>query len=83
MLHLFRKHPTSVGETYLEHLGVASWFGLRMLVAGTACLMHGLFPFLFVKTGSTTITELHDRMVTNRHGAGATASRGMASAGGK
>ncbi len=83
MLDLFKKHPESVGETYFEHMGMASSFGVRMLMAGCACLMHGLFPFLFVKTGSTAITQLHDRMVTHRHGAGAKATRGMVSAGGK
>ena len=83
MLDLFKKHPESVGETYFEHMGMASSFGLRMLTAGCACLMHGLFPFLFVKTGSAAITELHDRMVIHRHGAGAKATRGMVSAGGK
>lgn len=71
MIDLFKQHPESVGETYTEHMMVASTFGIRMLTAGCACMLHGLFPFLFVKTGSTTITELHDRMVTNRHGAGA------------
>ena len=33
---------------------------------GIACLLHALLPFLFVKTGSRIITELHDRMVANR-----------------
>jgi hypothetical protein len=83
MLHLFQKHPASVGETYFEHMGMASSFGFKMLAAGMACMLHGLFPFLCVKTGSTAIAELHDRMVTNRHGAGAKANRGMVSAGGK
>ena len=62
----FSEHPASVGESYVEHLGTAWSFAWRMLVAGCACLMHGLFPFLFVKTGSLAIRELHDRMVANR-----------------
>jgi hypothetical protein len=28
--------------------------------------MHGIFPFLFTKTGSSTIARLHDRMIANR-----------------
>jgi hypothetical protein len=83
MLDKFREHPASVGETYFEHMGMASSFGFRMLAAGCACLLHGLFPFLFVKTGSSAINELHDRMVVNRHGAGAKSRRAMASAGGR
>ena len=63
---LFTKHPEAVGETYGEHLAMASGFGLRMIGAGLACLVHGLLPFLFVKTGSVAITELHQRMVASR-----------------
>ena len=63
---LFRDHPASVGETYGEHLVHAGGFGLRMVVGGLACILHGFLPFLFVKTGSRQVTTLHDRMVTNR-----------------
>lgn len=66
MAGLFTEHPQSVGETYPEHMGVAFSFGARMVLAGLACLVHGVLPFLFVKTGSRTITVLHDRMVANR-----------------
>lgn len=63
---LFTEHPASVDETYLEHMGVATGFGLHMVLAGLACLVHGVFPFLFVKTGSRAISALHERMVTKR-----------------
>ena len=63
----FTEHPAAVGETYFEHLGQASSFGLAMLRAGFACLVHGFFPFLCVRTGSTTINHLHHKMVVNRH----------------
>jgi len=66
----FTEHPASVGESYLEHMGVAFSFGGRMLAAGVACLLHGIFPFLFTRTGSRTITELHERMVEKRVRAG-------------
>ena len=62
----FTEHPSSVGETYFEHLAMASSFGLRMIVGGFACMLHGLFPFLFVKTGSKQIQTLHGRMIVNR-----------------
>lgn len=64
---LFTSHPASVGETYGEHFGSASYFGLRMIGAGILCLVHGVLPFLFVTNGSRTIIHLHERMVTNRH----------------
>jgi hypothetical protein len=59
-------HPASVGETYMEHLVHAGGFGLRMIAGGCACILHGIFPFLFVKTGSKQITRLHEKMVTHR-----------------
>ena len=63
---LFLDHPKSVDETYLEHMGVATSFGTRMILAGLACLVHGLVPAWFTTTGSATIRELHRRMVTHR-----------------
>ena len=62
----FTEHPASVGETYGQHLASASGFSLRMIMGGLACLVHGLFPFLFVTTGSSMIRELHHRMVVAR-----------------
>mgnify|MGYP001259487909 FL=1 len=63
---LFTDHPASVGESYGEHLAMASGFGVRMILGGIACLIHGLLPFLFVRTGSGQIAQLHDTMVANR-----------------
>jgi hypothetical protein len=63
---LFTAHPDSVGENYGEHLGRASAFGARMMLAGLACMLHALLPFLFVRTGSRAISELHERMITKR-----------------
>ena len=65
-MNLFTAHPRSVGETYFEHMRVASSFGWPMLAAGMACLLHGIFPFLFQHTGSTVVRRLHARMVNNR-----------------
>ena len=62
----FTEHPASVGETYGEHLVMASGFGVRMVIGGLACILHGIFPFLFVKTGSKQIESLHGKMITNR-----------------
>jgi hypothetical protein len=63
---LFTEHPASVGESYGEHLWRASWFSGKLLLAGGACFVHALLPFLFVKTGSNAISELHSAMVANR-----------------
>ena len=66
LIRAFTEHPASVGESYGEHLLRAMYFGTRMLFAGIACLVHGVLPFLFVRTGSRAIAELNDRMVVNR-----------------
>ena len=66
MIKYFTEHPETVGENYLQHLVSATGFGLCMICNGLACLLHGLFPFLFVKTGSEAIQRLYGRMVTNR-----------------
>lgn len=63
---LFNEHPASVGESYRGHLLHAAWFGGKMLLGAGACLVHAVFPFLFVKTGSQAITQLHDAMVAHR-----------------
>jgi hypothetical protein len=47
-------------------MGQALYFGLRMVFAGFACLVHAVLPFLFVRTGSSAIAELHDRMIVRR-----------------
>ena len=62
----FTEHPATVGESYGEHFVSAMGFSLAMLRAAFCCAVHAVLPFLFVKTGSECITELHDRMVTNR-----------------
>jgi hypothetical protein len=66
MKSLFEEHPNSVGESYLMHMLQAGRFAGRLLLAGVACLIHAVLPFMFEKTASGAIAELHDRMVLNR-----------------
>lgn len=75
MTRLFTRHPASVGETYLQHLRTALSFGVRMLGGGVACLVHSLLPFLFVRTASRCIEQLHERMVLHRSGVKHSAAR--------
>lgn len=63
---IFFAHPRSVSESYGEHLMVAGGFGLTMIGAGLACMIHAIVPAMFVKTGSGVIENLHRRMVRNR-----------------
>ena len=60
-------HLSDVGETYGQHFCHAMSFAISMLGGGIACLVHALFPFLFLTTGSRCIDALHEKMVSNRH----------------
>lgn len=62
----FTDHPATVGETYGEHFVTAMGFGLALFKAAFCCVVHAFLPFMFEKTGSACISELHERMVTNR-----------------
>lgn len=66
LFQAFAKHPKSVGETYWQHMAASLSFALPMLMAGVAALIHAVFPFLCVNTGSTIVARLYDRMVANR-----------------
>lgn len=62
MLDAFNRHPSSVGESYGQHLAQASGFGATMITAGAACLVHAIFPFWFEKTASHCVQRLHAQM---------------------
>jgi len=64
----FLDHPRSVGENFVEHFGVATRFGAKMVVGGFACILHGFLPALFVRTGSNTVKGLYSEMVSRQPG---------------
>jgi uncharacterized protein DUF6356 len=66
ILRWFTVHPAEVGEGYSEHLVTATSFGGRMILAGIACMLHGLLPFVFVRTGSRAVSELNAQLVARR-----------------
>ena len=67
---LFVDHPRAVDETYLEHFGVASRFGVTMIRGGFGALVHALIPGLCVTTGSDTVARLNRIMVEQRRAKG-------------
>ena len=73
---LFLEHPQSIGETYFEHQRRAFGFGSSMVLAGLACIVHGLFPAMFVRTGSSAVAQLNERMSQRIRLANAAASAG-------
>ena len=63
LLSVFRDHPASVGESYTEHMAVASRFGARLLCAACAAFVHALIPALFETRASDTVKAMHAEMV--------------------
>ena len=63
---LFLDHHASVGESYAEHFGVASRFGVTLIGGGLACLVHAVVPAAFKTTGSQTVLRLNKRIVEKR-----------------
>jgi hypothetical protein len=77
MLDSFTRHPRSVGETYGEHFVAATGFGVTMVGAGVACLIHAVLPFAFKTTGSQCVARLHEHL-SRRASGSSTASRQVA-----
>jgi hypothetical protein len=75
---LFTAHPVSVGETYTSHLRRALKVSGALMVAGTACFVHALLPFLFEDTASQTVATLHARHLPPPTASGAQGSTSVA-----
>jgi hypothetical protein len=63
---VFLDHPRSLGETYWQHQRRAWHFGISMVGAGMACLVHALVPAVFDRTASRAVQRLHDEMSATR-----------------
>jgi hypothetical protein len=63
---LFVDHPKAVDESYAEHFGVASRFGVTMIWGGLCALVHAVVPGWCITTGSDTIRRLNMIMVEQR-----------------
>jgi hypothetical protein len=64
LIRAFTHHPASVDESYGEHFIFAGRFGLKLIGAGLAALLHGLLPFAFKTTASRTVQEMARRAST-------------------
>ena len=65
-MNAFTEHPSSVGESYWQHMAVALSFAGAMLLGAAASLVHAIFPFLCTKTGSGIVLKLHERVAKRR-----------------
>src|SRR5512132_4406733 len=58
----FVDHPSSVGETYAEHMRTALSFAGPLAKASLAAFVHAFLPWLCTRTASMTVHQLHERM---------------------
>lgn len=71
---LFLAHPRTVNESYLEHCAFAFGIGSRLLLAGSAALVHAIVPCLCETTASRIILALNAGIVARRAKANAAAN---------
>ena len=65
MIKYPQEHLNEVNETYLQHMRIAFKIAITMLVTRVFCLMHGLIPGFFKKTGSNQITKMYEMVSRN------------------
>ncbi len=58
----FTWHPQETGETYLVHLWFTVKTSLMLLMLSLVILIHGIFPFWFLRTTSNRIEKLYQVM---------------------
>ena len=60
-----QENLNELNETYHQHMRISFKIGFRMLVTGVFCLIHGLIPGLFKKTGSNQIAKMYELVSRN------------------
>lgn len=51
-------HLKDQNETYWEHFGKASLFGLTLFGLGVVCIIHAFIPNIFTTTASSKLEKL-------------------------
>ena len=64
--HLLFAHPRTVGETYVEHAGIAGRFGATMVAGGVKCLIHAVVPSVFERSASECVARLNGELTRRR-----------------
>ena len=65
MIKVSQENLNEVNDTYHQHMRIAFKIGFTMLVTGVFCLIHGLIPTLFKKTGSNQIAKMYKMISRN------------------
>ena len=56
------KHLKDINETYFEHMKFAHRSGFRMIWAGIACVIHSIYPDIFVTTASDALKKITEEI---------------------
>jgi hypothetical protein len=80
MAHFLTDHPHQAGETYFEHQRFATGFGVRLILAGCAAVIHGLIPCLFVTTAGDVVQDMSAAINRRRAGLRSQADPSLANA---
>jgi hypothetical protein len=59
ILNAFTQHPAQTRETYLQHLWFTIKTSLRFVALGVLLFLHGVFPFIFVRTASIQVERIY------------------------
>ena len=60
MKNLFKEHPNSAGETYIQHMNKAMIYSIELAMASICCMIHSICPFLFQDTASRVSKKIYD-----------------------
>ena len=63
---LLLAHPRTVGETYVEHAGIAGRFGATMVAGGIKCMVHAVLPSVFERSASDCVAALNRELTRRR-----------------
>jgi len=64
----FTDHPSSVDETYSEHMRVSLSYARRLAAASAKAVVHSLVPGLCCTSASAAIRQMNDEIVATGRG---------------
>ncbi len=65
----FNEHPSSVDETYGEHMKVAMHFSGQLALASIKAAVHALLPWMCCTSASRKVAELNHEMTSGARAA--------------
>ena len=67
MKNIFKQHPNSIGETYLQHFVKAFGFGVKLILIAVQVFIHAVFPWCFEHSTSDQISKLNDILQSRKN----------------